>query len=71
VGEKILSTLSMPYPLQGYQYRSTPSIGIAPFHRHRVHTVGELLKQADLAMYQAKGRAQHPALSLTPRCRPW
>ena len=31
VGEKILSTLSMPYPLQGYQYRSTPSIGIAPF----------------------------------------
>ena len=31
VGEKILAMLSMPYPLQGYQYRSTPSIGVAPF----------------------------------------
>jgi diguanylate cyclase (GGDEF)-like protein len=61
-GRKILSTLSMPYPLQGYQYRSTPSIGIAPFTGTESTTVSELLKQADLAMYQAKRRAQHPAL---------
>lgn len=54
VGEKILSMLSVPYPLQGYQYRSTPSIGIAPFTGTDSTTVGELLKQADLAMYQAK-----------------
>ncbi|PIF92651.1 diguanylate cyclase/phosphodiesterase with PAS/PAC sensor(s) [Acidovorax sp. 62] len=54
VGEKILAMLSMPYPLQGYQYRSTPSIGIAPFTGVASTTVGELLKQADLAMYQAK-----------------
>ncbi len=54
VGEKILAMLSMPYPLQGYQYRSTPSIGIAPFTGAESTTVGELLKQADLAMYQAK-----------------
>ena len=33
--------------------RSTPSIGIAPFTGEHT-TVGELLKQADLAMYQAK-----------------
>ena len=31
VGEKILACLSTPYDLNGYQYRSTPSIGIAPF----------------------------------------
>ena len=53
VGEKILQLLSAPYLLAGYQYRSTPSIGIAPFDHGRT-SVGELLKQADLAMYQAK-----------------
>ena len=53
VGEKILAMLSVPYALAGYQYRSTPSIGIAPFTGEQT-SVGELLKQADLAMYQAK-----------------
>ena len=53
VGEKVLSVLAAPYALAGYQYSSTPSIGIAPFTG--AHTsVGEVLKQADLAMYQAK-----------------
>ncbi|ABM30639.1 EAL domain-containing protein [Paracidovorax citrulli] len=54
VGEKILAVLATPYVLQGYHYRSTPSIGVAPFGDGRTSTVGELLKQADLAMYQAK-----------------
>jgi len=53
VGEKILTMLAVPYALAGYQYRSTPSIGIAPF-TGELASVGELLKQADLAMYQAK-----------------
>ncbi|WP_367066904.1 EAL domain-containing protein [Oryzisolibacter sp. LB2S] len=53
VGEKILAALSAPYALTGHQYRSTPSIGIALFD-HACPAVGELLKQADLAMYQAK-----------------
>ncbi|HCE90940.1 MAG TPA: diguanylate cyclase [Acidovorax sp.] len=53
VGEKILAMLAVPYALAGYQYRSTPSIGIAPF-TGELTSVGELLKQADLAMYQAK-----------------
>ncbi|MBW7834584.1 MAG: EAL domain-containing protein [Simplicispira suum] len=51
--EKILLTLAQPYQLDGCQYRTTPSIGIAPFARGD-STVGDLLKQADLAMYQAK-----------------
>lgn len=53
VGEKILSVLSQPYALSGHQYRSTPSIGLALFDGTPT-TVGELLKHADLAMYQAK-----------------
>ena len=53
VGEKILAMLAVPYALAGYQYRSTPSIGVAPFTGDQT-SVGELLKQADLAMYQAK-----------------
>ncbi len=53
VGEKVLAALSVPYALAGYQYRSTPSIGVAPFLGTQP-SVLELLKQADLAMYQAK-----------------
>ena len=53
VGEKVLAALSVPYALAGYQYRSTPSIGVAPFLGTQT-SVLELLKQADLAMYQAK-----------------
>ncbi|WP_042422101.1 EAL domain-containing protein [Comamonas granuli] len=53
VGEKVLAELSQPYALAGYHYRSTPSIGIAPFQGTET-SVLELLKQADLAMYQAK-----------------
>ena len=64
VGEKILACLSKPYDLVGYQYRSTPSIGIAPFtslpdSSDDNTTVGELLKQADLAMYQSKTAGRH------------
>ena len=66
VGESILACLSTPYDLGGYQYRSTPSIGIAPFSgtlgsdgAGGTDTVGELLKQADLAMYQSKTAGRH------------
>lgn len=51
--EKILFTLAQPFQLDGLHYRTTPSIGIALFGEGAT-TVGDLLKQADLAMYQAK-----------------
>ena len=53
VAEKILDTLNVPYTLATHECRSSPSIGIALFLGH-THTVSELLKQADSAMYQAK-----------------
>ena len=53
LGEKILSSLAVPYSLAGYQYRSTPSIGIAPFMGDDINA-GDLLRHADMAMYQSK-----------------
>ncbi len=53
VGQKILAALSEPYHLGDYQHYSTCSIGITSFD-HTETSIGDLLKQADLAMYQAK-----------------
>lgn len=53
VGEKILASLSTPYLLAGYHYQSSASIGITIFSGD-IANVSEILKQADLAMYQAK-----------------
>ena len=53
VGEKILATLGQPYQLDSKPYRSTPSIGATLFNSEQ-QTVAELLKKADIAMYQAK-----------------
>jgi diguanylate cyclase (GGDEF)-like protein/PAS domain S-box-containing protein len=58
VGEKILSALSMPYVLAGYEHQSTSSIGVAPFGEHQ-QSMGELLKRADLAMYQSKSAGRN------------
>ena len=58
IGEAILSALAAPYKLAQYQYRSTPSIGIAPFLGSQ-HSVGDLLRHADLAMYQSKAAGRN------------
>ncbi|HEX7455556.1 MAG TPA: EAL domain-containing protein, partial [Gallionella sp.] len=53
VGEKILTTLGQPYQLVSHEYHSTPSIGATLFNKNQ-QTIAELLKKADIAMYQAK-----------------
>jgi len=53
IGEKIIATLGEPYRLAAHECRSTPSIGAALFNNSNLDT-NELLKQADIAMYQAK-----------------
>jgi len=58
VGEKILVALGQPYWLDGQEIRSTPSIGLTLFSGHRT-SVEELLKQADLAMYQSKAQGRN------------
>ena len=58
VGEKVLAALTAPYQLAGNEHVSTSSIGIAPFRGHS-GGIGELLKQADIAMYQAKAAGRN------------
>ncbi|MEO6854815.1 MAG: EAL domain-containing protein [Rhodoferax sp.] len=53
VVEKIFNALNLPYLLAGHELRSTPSVGIALFEGQQ-NSIEELLKHADLAMYQAK-----------------
>ncbi|MFZ2302994.1 MAG: EAL domain-containing protein [Gallionella sp.] len=53
IGEKILTTLNQPYQLGNHEYRGTPSIGATLFN-NKQSGIEELLKQADIAMYQAK-----------------
>ena len=53
VAYKILTKLGQPYKLGNLIHHSTPSIGITLFNSHR-QTTEDLLKQADIAMYQAK-----------------
>jgi len=53
VSEKILVTLSQLYQLSTYDYHITASIGATLFNG-RQQAIEELLKQADIAMYQAK-----------------
>ncbi len=53
VAEKILATLSRPYRLNGSVHHGSASIGIYVFDT-RQDTVSEMLKRADLAMYQSK-----------------
>jgi diguanylate cyclase (GGDEF)-like protein/PAS domain S-box-containing protein len=58
VAEKILHSFTEPFHLPGLEHHTTPSIGIASFGGQRV-TVEELLKHADLAMYQAKAAGRN------------
>ncbi|UCU98285.1 putative bifunctional diguanylate cyclase/phosphodiesterase [Acidovorax radicis] len=58
VASHIATTLGKPYALGDLSHHSTPSIGIALFGQQAC-TVDELLKQADLAMYQAKAAGRN------------
>ena len=58
VGEKILSILSKPYQIAGIENHGTASIGITQFSDQQ-DSVGDLLKQADLAMYQSKAAGRN------------
>jgi diguanylate cyclase (GGDEF)-like protein len=65
VGEKVLAALSDPYDLAGYQHHGTCSVGITLFSKHQ-EGIGELLKQADLAMYQAKAAGRNSLCFFDP-----
>ncbi len=52
-GEKILAILNQPYRLEHHDRHVTPSMGIVLFSGNKL-SIDELMKRADIAMYQAK-----------------
>jgi len=58
VAQKILASLNQPYTLQGKIHHSSPSIGVCLFNGCG-ESADDLLKQADLAMYQAKAAGRN------------
>jgi diguanylate cyclase (GGDEF)-like protein/PAS domain S-box-containing protein len=65
LAEKVLNTLREPFQIAGHQHFATPSIGVAGFDGQQSN-VGELLKQADLAMYQAKNLGRNTLCFFDP-----
>ncbi|MBV0881463.1 EAL domain-containing protein [Noviherbaspirillum sp. L7-7A] len=66
IAEQIRTSLNSPYDLNKYEHHTTPSIGIALF-QGPVVTVEELLKHADLAMYQAKAAGRNTIQFFDPQ----
>jgi diguanylate cyclase (GGDEF)-like protein/PAS domain S-box-containing protein len=65
VAHKILASLGQPYALDNATYTCTPSIGIAVYGK-TAETVEDLLKKADVAMYQAKAAGRNTARFFDP-----
>ncbi|TXT40192.1 MAG: PAS/PAC sensor-containing diguanylate cyclase/phosphodiesterase [Comamonadaceae bacterium] len=58
IGEKVLFTLNQPYVIDVQVHHSTASLGAALFVGNE-NSVDDLLKQADIAMYQAKSAGRN------------
>ena len=65
VASKILDVFQQPFILRNHQYDSTPSIGIVVFLGDR-DDIDNLLKKADVAMYQAKAAGRNTARFFDP-----
>jgi diguanylate cyclase (GGDEF)-like protein/PAS domain S-box-containing protein len=65
IANKILYALSQPYTLREQIHESTPSIGIVVFAQDQT-SQDELLKKADVAMYQAKSAGRNTACFFDP-----
>jgi diguanylate cyclase (GGDEF)-like protein/PAS domain S-box-containing protein len=58
IAKKILNSLNRPYQLADTSFQGSASLGIALFVEHP-ESVDDLLKRADLAMYQAKSSGRN------------
>jgi diguanylate cyclase (GGDEF)-like protein/PAS domain S-box-containing protein len=67
VAGKMLRALSAAYYLEGHEIHCTPSIGIALYGEEQFETMDELLKQADMAMYDAKASGRNTFRFFSPR----
>lgn len=58
VAQHILSALNQPYQFAGLEHHNTASIGVTLFS-DRQDNIEDLLKQADMAMYEAKNAGRN------------
>ena len=54
IAEKLLTELAAPYTLLGREFSSSASIGVTLWQEHVEGGLHDLLKRADMAMYEAK-----------------
>lgn len=67
VAEKVLAAVAQPCPIQGVECRSTCSIGISVFGTDHIRVeVEDVLRQAELAMYQAKAAGRNAMSFYSP-----
>jgi len=66
VARRILGVLNGSYKLRGHERHITPSVGVALFGGAAL-TINELLKRADLAMYQAKAAGRNTVCFFDPK----
>jgi diguanylate cyclase (GGDEF)-like protein/PAS domain S-box-containing protein len=66
IAEKLLNVLNLPYQLGTYEHRSTASIGATLFSEHETG-VDTIIKQADIAMYQAKTEGRNTIRFFDPK----
>jgi len=66
IGQKILHSLSQPYQLGTYNHLCTASIGATLFNQHD-RDVEEIIKKADIAMYQVKSGGRNALRFFDPQ----
>lgn len=66
VAKKVLHALNEPFALGNYQHQSSASIGITLFSE-KEKDINDLLKRADLAMYEAKAQGRNNLRFFDPK----
>lgn len=66
VGEKLLEALNHPYMLHRGEHHNTPSLGLTLFRDHQ-ERIEDVLKRADLAMYQSKSAGRNTVRFFDPQ----
>lgn len=66
IAEKIIAALNQPYLLDAHEHFSSPSMGAVVFKGHEAE-VDVLLRQADIAMYQAKDSGRNALRFFDPK----
>lgn len=66
ITQNILASINQPYILDGHEYYSSASIGVVLFSEQD-NKVNDLLKHADLSMYQAKTMGRNTMCFFDPK----